>query len=128
MNTAQLEREYDRKFSQWLAHQLPTEAELDGYRVRWHQLCDNLRIAGLKCSPPNLTTERKVLVFMLKVTGAENAPELTKAQWDDFFVRIEAIKATEVGMIGLATLVNRANGLDVDGQTTYVPLKPVRLR
>ena len=92
---------------------LPTEEELVAYRTKFKILGDDLSAKGKLKSSQGLPINRKLLVFLIGVTKAADAKNITKAQWDNFFGRVEAATANpEVGLIGLAALVNRANGIE----------------
>ena len=92
---------------------LPTEAELQKYRVDFKKIADELVKDGkLKATiEPNLPVNRKMLVFLLDVTKAPDANKITIAQWDNFFTRMDAARAA-IGAVGITGLVNKANGLD----------------
>lgn len=92
---------------------LPTETELNVYRQNFSKLGDELSTEGKLKSGRGLPINRKLLVFLLSITGAEDAKTITKAQWDTFFDRVAKGKANaEVGLIGIAKLVNKANGVE----------------
>lgn len=91
---------------------LPTEEELNDYRSRFSKLGDELSTEGKLTASKSLPIGRKLLVFMLNVTKATDAKVLTKAQWEDFFERVAKAKALETGLVGLANLVNKANGIE----------------
>lgn len=92
---------------------LPTEAELGTYRAAFSKLGDDLSTTGKLKSSKGLPINRKLLVFLLSITKAADAKNISKAQWDNFFSRVESAKANaEVGLIGLTKLVNKANGLE----------------
>ena len=93
--------------------EMPTEEQMTGYRQAFKRLGDDLSTEGKLKSSVKLPVERKLLVFLLNITGATEAKAITKAQWDNFFSRVEKAKATEgVGFVGLAKLVNKANGIE----------------
>jgi ERF superfamily len=90
-----------------------TEAEMEVFRKRFKKLSDDLTTDGKLKASKNLPVNRKILVFLLHITKAKDATTISKAQWTDFFKRVDAATASpEVGLVGLATLVNRANGVD----------------
>jgi len=92
---------------------MPTEDQMTGYRQAFKRLGDDLSTEGKLKSSAKLPVERKLLVFLLSITGAAEAKVITKAQWDNFFARVEAAKSNpEVSFIGLAKLVNKANGIE----------------
>lgn len=91
---------------------LPTETELTGYRQQFSKLGDDLSLAGKLKSSKGLPINRKLLIFLLSVTKVDDAKYITTAKWNDFFARVEAAKALETGLVGLAQLVNRTNGID----------------
>jgi hypothetical protein len=92
---------------------LPSESELDSYRKAFQKLGDDLSTTGGLKSSPKLPIERKLLVFLLGITGADAAKNITNEQWKTFFARVEAGKNSEqVGLKGIAVLVNRASGIE----------------
>ena len=92
--------------------QLPTEEELTLYRTKFSKLGDDLSTKGKLKSSKGLPINRKLLVFLLNITKATEAKNITTAQWEDFFQRVEKALTLEDGPIGLATLVNKANGIE----------------
>jgi hypothetical protein len=91
---------------------LPTEEELTDYRKKFSKLGDDLSEKGKLKSSKGLPINRKLLVFLLAITKADDAKNITTAQWNDFFVRVEKAKALETGLVGLAQLVNKTNGIE----------------
>jgi hypothetical protein len=91
---------------------LPTEEELTQYRKAFSTLGDDLTAKGKLKSSKGLPVNRKLLAFLLFITGAAEAKSITKAQWDDFFQRVDHVKGLEDGLVGLAKLVNKANGVE----------------
>jgi hypothetical protein len=92
---------------------LPTEAELTEYRKKFSKLGDELSTAGKLKASKGLPINRKLLVFLLDKTGATDAKTITAAQWDSFFQRVQvAVDNPAVGLVGLAKLVNAANGIE----------------
>jgi ERF superfamily len=92
---------------------MPTEAELTVYRDKFKLLGDDLSAKGKLKSSQGLPINRKLLVFLLSITKAPEAKGITKAQWINFFERVDAATAnSEVGLVGLAKLVNKANGIE----------------
>jgi hypothetical protein len=91
---------------------LPTEEDLNKYRAEFKKLGDDLSAHGKLKSSKGLPINRKVIVFLLSITGAPEVPKITKAQWENFFQRVEAKKAEENGLVNLAKLVNKTNGLE----------------
>jgi ERF superfamily protein len=91
---------------------LPTEEEMNGYRTKFSKLGDVLSTDGKLTASKGLPIQRKLLVFLLSITKATEAKNITKGQWDDFFARVEKAKALETGLVGLAQYVNKANGVE----------------
>lgn len=92
---------------------LPTEPQLIEYRKLFGKLGDDLSTEGKLKPSKGLPINRKLLVFLLNITGATDAKDITKGQWDNFFARVETAKAAEgVGLIGITKLVNKANGIE----------------
>jgi hypothetical protein len=90
---------------------LPTEEELTAYRKQFSDLGTELK-GKLKTSD-GLPVNRKLLTFLMKMAGVGNAKQISKAGWDNFFTRVEAAKAKpEVGLVGIAKMVNKANGIE----------------
>ena len=86
---------------------------MDSYRKAFQKLGDALSTTGGLKSSPKLPIERKLLVFLLGITGADAAKNITNEQWKTFFARVEAGKNSEqVGLKGIAVLVNRASGIE----------------
>ena len=91
----------------------PSESDLDSYRKAFQKLGDDLSTEGGLKSSPKLPIERKLLVFLLGITGARAAKNITNVQWKNFFARVEAAKAAKgVGIKGITVLVNRASGIE----------------
>ena len=92
---------------------LPTEEQLVTYRAKFKTLGDDLAAKGKLTASRSLPVNRKVHVFLLSITKAPDAKQISKNQWDNFFERVDAATANpEVGLVGLATLVNKANGIE----------------
>lgn len=92
---------------------LPTEEDLKTYRANFTKLGDDLTTAGKLKSSRNLPVNRKVLVFLMKIAGVDDAKKITKVGWDNFFARVEAAKSNpEVGLVGLGKLINKTNGIE----------------
>ena len=96
---------------------MPTEEQMTGYRIAFKRLGDDLSAEGKLKSSAKLPVERKLLVFLLNITGATNGKTVTKAQWDNFFGRVATLAGPAdaripEGLIGLAKLVNKANGIE----------------
>lgn len=90
----------------------PNEEMLTDYRKRFRKLGDELAEGHLKSSK-SLPVQRKLLVFMLQKAGVPDAKFMTKRQWNDFFARVETAETNpEVGLAGLAKLINKANGIE----------------
>ncbi len=94
------------------AERPPTEEELTGYRAQFSKLGDELSTDGKLKSSKGLPINRKLLIFLLNVTQADDAKNITVAQWEDFFIRVAKVKGLEDGLVGLAKLVNKANGVE----------------
>jgi hypothetical protein len=93
-------------------YDLPTEAELTGYRAKFKKLGDDLSTVGKLKSSKGLPINRKLLVFLISITKADDAKTISKLQWDDFFARVDQVQTLENGLVGLGKLVNKYNGLD----------------
>ena len=91
---------------------MPTEEELTAYRTKFKNLGDDLSANGKLTASKGLPITRKLLVFLLHITKATDATIITKAQWEDFFDRVERAKALETGLVGLGKLVNKINGIE----------------
>lgn len=96
---------------------MPTEEQMTGYRQAFKRLGDDLSTEGKLKSSVKLPVERKLLVFLLSITGATDAKKITRAQWDNFFSRATTVAGpadarVPEGLIGLAKLVNKANGIE----------------
>jgi hypothetical protein len=98
---------------------MPTEEQMNVYRTTFQTLGNDLtsETGGDLKSSPRLPVERKILIFMLRVTGAPDAVKMTTAQWDNFFQRVDAMagpadKRTTEGLVNLAKLINKTNGIE----------------
>lgn len=91
---------------------LPTETELKDYREKFRKLGDDLSAGGQLKSSKGRPINRKLLFFLLGITGAKEAKTITAAQWSNFFERVDHVKGLENGLVGLAKLVNKANGVE----------------
>lgn len=91
---------------------LPTEEELNGFRSAFSKLGDDLTTNGKLKSSKGMPVNAKLKAFLLHITGAPDPKKISKAKWDDFFKRVEKVKGTENGMIGLTKLVNNVNGIE----------------
>jgi ERF superfamily protein len=92
---------------------LPTESEMADFRQRFTALANDLSTHGKLTASRGLKLNTKLLVFFLSITNADAAKNATKAQWENFFERVNAAVANPaVGLVGLTTLVNRANGIE----------------
>jgi hypothetical protein len=93
---------------------LPTEAEMVEIRKKWKAFGDDMtdpNKGNLKSSG-KLPVNRKTLVFLLQTTKALDSGKITKAGWDSFFRRVDAAVQLENGWVGLAKLINKANGIE----------------
>jgi hypothetical protein len=91
---------------------LPTEAEMEAFRLSFGKLGEELATDGKLKASKSLPVNRKLLVFLLHITKADDAKSITRAQWENFFQRVDAKKADETGLIGLAALINQVNGVE----------------
>ena len=92
---------------------LPTEEQLVGYRESFTKLANDLSAKGKLTASAGLKLNRKLLVFLIQITKATDAQHISKSQWDNFFARVKvAVENPEVGLVGLAKLVNKANGIE----------------
>ncbi len=93
--------------------QLPTEDEMAAYRKRFVELSNELSAHGKLTASKGLKTNTKLQVFLLSITKADAAKNITVAGWDDFFRRADAAIANPaIGLTGLTKLVNQANGIE----------------
>jgi hypothetical protein len=102
---------------------MPTEEEMNDFRKKFKNLGDELTTNGkLKSSStPKLPVGIKLRVFLLFITGADVATNITKAQWVDFFARAAKMagpvddqgRYTNIpGLVEMGKLVNKINGID----------------
>jgi ERF superfamily len=92
---------------------LPTETEMAAYRERFTQLANELSAHGKLTASKGLKLNTKLLTFLLTITKADAAKNISSRQWDNFFDRTSAAIANpEVGLIGLTKLINKANGIE----------------
>lgn len=89
--------------------EIPSKEEVEGLRNRFRLLGDDLATAGLKASAnPKVTIAQKMKAYLLKTTGASDATQITKNQWNTFFSVVSAVKKSEGGVAELVKLVNEA--------------------
>ena len=91
---------------------MPTEAELDTYRKKFSALGNDLADKGKLKANKGLPAPVKLKTFLLSITKADSPKSITNNQWIDFFGRVDKAVALETGFVGLAKLVNKANGID----------------
>lgn len=92
---------------------LPTEEEITTFRAKFIALANNLSAHGNLTASKGLKLNTKLQVFMLSITKAPAAKNMTVGQWTDFFIRAQAaIDNPAVGLAGLTKLVNKANSLE----------------
>jgi ERF superfamily len=91
---------------------LPTEVEMIEYRKQFSELGDALKKDGKLTTSKGVPINRKLLVFLLSITKASEAKNISKAGWDNFFARVEKAKVGTLGLVGFAQLVNKANGIE----------------
>lgn len=89
----------------------PTEAELAEYRKRFTKLGDDLTTGGKLKASKGLPVNRKLLAFLLSVTKAPKAANISKAGWEKFFRQID-LTQEQKGLVYLAEVVNKANGIE----------------
>jgi len=77
-----------------------TETEVAAYHKSFKTLGDDLASAGLKSSR-GLPINRKVLAYLLKITGAPSSEKITRTQWNTFFKIAGSVNIKE-----LVTLVD----------------------
>ena len=83
------------------------------YRQNFTKLADSLTTEGKLKASKGLPVNRKLLVFLISITKATDAKNITKSAWDTFFTRVEAAKINpQVGLVGITKLVNKANGIE----------------
>jgi hypothetical protein len=61
----------------------PTELELAAIRKEWRALTDALKAAGMAVQI-GWPVKRKLMVYLLNVTGQPDAESVTRGQWDAF--------------------------------------------
>jgi len=98
------------------ADRLPTEDELTNYRKQFSKLGDDLSTEGKLTASRALPLNRKLLVFLLSTTKVPDAKNITRGQWDNFFARVAKVRQLGNGLVELAKLVNKTNGLDEQGK------------
>ena len=94
---------------------LPTEEQMNGengFHAQFVALRDELKGKLLPSKNPSIPVNRKLLVFLLSVTGVDNAAKISTFQWEDFFRRVDAVRQSAHGLPGLVVLINRANGVE----------------
>ena len=98
--------------------ELPTESQMTAFRAQFKKLGDDLSSEGKFKASKGLPVNRKLLVFLLSVTKADDATKITAAQWTDFFKRVDAAKA-KVGLVALAKKINKVNGVANDNEAEF---------
>jgi ERF superfamily len=93
---------------------LPTPDQMVEYRTKISKIADDLSLQGKLKASQKLPVNRKLLTFLLSITGRQSAKAITNAQWFDFFARVERVATSEHGYIGLAKLVNQSCGIDAE--------------
>lgn len=89
--------------------ELPTEDQMNGYRVLFSQLGDELSLKGkLKAGGKGKRINLKILAYLLQVVNAPSAERVTVGQWDQFFVHTDKVVA-EKGYQGLAEAIDAVN-------------------
>lgn len=91
----------------------PSEEQLDGYRKRFKELGDELSAKGGLKSSKGLPINIKLKAFLLSITKADNPAQITTAQWNAFFDRVDKARENpDCGVKGITKLVNKANGIE----------------
>ena len=91
---------------------LPTEEQMVEFRKQFGALGDELKGKLLPGKNPSVPINRKLLIFLLSVTGVNDAAKISTFQWEDFFQRVDAVRQSEHGLSGLVVLINKANGVE----------------
>jgi ERF superfamily len=86
---------------------LPDEQQLNEYRAKVVKLQNDLAAAGMKASR-NMPINRKVLMYLLKTAGTDDATKITVQQWQTFFDFTDKMQGMENGISQLAKLINEA--------------------
>lgn len=92
----------------------PTLDELKAFKTRYSKLREDLADAnkGALRNYEGLKVDKKVLNFLISVTGQTDPQKITKGQWLDFFERVDKCVALPTGWKGLAAVVDKANGIE----------------
>jgi ERF superfamily len=91
------------------ADRVPTEAELDDFRKNFSKLGDELASrAGMKASRGK-PINRKIIVYLLQLTGAKDPKSVTFMQWTNFFAKVNTLRLNDEGIKALAELIEAAN-------------------
>jgi ERF superfamily len=94
---------------------LPTEEQMTGkggFSERFRKFCTDMSEVGKLKSSKNLPVNRKIVVFLLSIAGVDDAKNITVAQWENFFARVDAKRAEAGGLAQLTILVNKVNGVE----------------
>lgn len=92
---------------------LPSEEGLAVYRAAFKKLGDDLSASGHLKASKGLKLNAKLVTFLLYITKQKDPAAITVGQWDDFFLRADAaLTNPEIGLKGIALLVNQANGIE----------------
>lgn len=92
---------------------MPSEVELADFTKKYHALGTALADKGKLKASKGIPAPIKLKTFLLSVTGAPTPKKMTKAQWLNFYARVDkALANSEVGYVGLVKIINKANGVD----------------
>ena len=95
---------------------LPTESDTADYSKKILALSEQLHEKGGLKKSDSLPIQRKILVFLSSITGEKDIKKTTRAQWENFFARIDTAKTRENGWVKLAEWVDKANGVTKDSK------------
>lgn len=91
---------------------MPTEVDMNSFRQRFKKIVDSMAEKKVLKSSKGLPIEVKTRIFLQQIAGNDDVKKLTVAQWNNFFDRADKALARENGLVFLAGLINKANGIE----------------
>lgn len=91
---------------------MPTEVDMNSFRQRFKKIVDSMAEKKVLKASKGLPIEIKTRIFLQQIAGNDDVRKLTVAQWNNFFERADKALARENGLVFLAGLINKANGIE----------------
>lgn len=92
-----------------ISNALPTKAQLDEFKENFKKLSHDLMSKTKIKAGDSKTVNDKIIVFMLKFSGAESPKSMTFAQWVAFLAKVNTLRLTGEGLNQLASEIEEAN-------------------